>query len=338
MMYARRIRRLRIRIPLLLLTLLSLSCGTGGSEFAGGGTGGTGISTGSVSGFGSVLMNGVHYRTDDDVSPGFRTKKIARGLDRSGVRDRDVFRVGMVVIVRHSPGDNNASEIDYAPNLVGPIAAMDSVPDLAIHVLGHIVVLDNAGLFASLAQGGVVEVSGFIDASGRIRATYVEPMHPAPLPGETFEVKGFISGARPSDRAFEIGPLPDGSGNTVTVSYTPGAIRDLPAGPTDGMYVQVITRDTLPGSGGLRADSVIPLVPRTVFPESATVDLEGLVTRANVHSGDIVSFELEGKPVRADGSTVYLGGAGTDIQPDANVQARGTEAGGVLSAATIIFR
>jgi Domain of unknown function (DUF5666) len=338
MIPAGRIRRLRIRIPLLLLTFLSLSCGIGGSDFAGGGTGGTGISTGSISGFGSVVVNGVHYRTDDEVSPGFRTKKITRGQDRSSARDRDLFRVGMVVTLRHSTGDNNAAEIDYAPNLVGPIAAKDSAPDLVLQVLGHIVVLDNAALFASLAQGSVVEVSGFVDTSGRIRATFVEEMHPAPLAGETFEIHGFISAPRPSDGTFEIGPLPDGSGITVTVSYTQGAIRDLPAGPASGMYVQVVTRDTQPGSEGIRADTVTSFVPRTVFPEGATVDLDGLVTRTDIRSGDIFSFELEGKAVQADGATVFLDGTGTDIQPNARVQVQGSETGGVLSAVNIIFR
>jgi hypothetical protein len=160
------------------------------------------------------------------------------------------------------------------------------------------------------------------------------------MAGETFEIKGFISNPRPSDGTFEIGPLPfpDGSGNTVTVSYTPGAIRDLPAGPTNGMYVQVVTRDTQPGSGGIRAETVSPFVPRTVFPEGATVDLDGLVTRIDIRSGDIFSFELEGKVVQTDGSTVFPGGTGADIQPNARVQVRGTEAGGVLSAVKIIFR
>jgi len=335
----RSIRALAGALLLASVTFSLSTCGgTGGTGFSGGGTGGTGISTGSISGFGSVVMNGVHYRTDDEVSPGFRTKKVARGQDRSGARDRDLFRVGMVVTVRHSTGDNNAAEIDYAPTLVGPVAAKGSVSDLVLQVLGHGVLLDNAALFDSLAQGNVVEVSGFVDASGRIRATFVEAMHPAPLPGETFEIRGFISGPRPSDGTFEIGPLPDGSGLTVTVSYTPGAVRDLPEGATNGMYVQVLTRDTQPGSGGIRADTVTLSVPRTVFPEGATVDLDGLVTRVDLRSGGILSFELEGKPVQADGATVFLGGAGTDLQTNARIQVQGTEAGGVLSAVKIIFR
>jgi hypothetical protein len=335
----RTIRLLRGALLLAAVTFsLSTCSGIGGSEFSGGGTGGTGIGTGSITGFGSVVMNGVPYHTDDEVSPRFRTKKIARGQDRSNAKDRDVFRVGMVVTLRHSPDDNNAIEIDYEPNLVGPIAAKDSGPDLAIQVLGHFVLLDNAALFASLAQDSVVEVSGYVDNSGRIRATFVEAMRPAP---ETFEIKGFISGLPPSDgtdNTFEIGPLPDGSGFTVTVSYTPGAVQELPAGPANGMYVRVKTRDTQPGSGGIKADNVTPFVPRTVFPEGATVDLDGLVTRIDSPSGNTLSFELEGKAVRTDSSTVFPDGKGTDIQPNARVQVRGTEAGGVLSAVTVIFR
>ncbi len=337
----RSIQALVVALLLASVTVSLSTCGgIGGSEFAGGGTGGTGISTGSISGFGSVVMNGVHYRTDKQVAPGFQTKKFTKGkADRTSEGDRDVFRIGMVVTVHHSFGDNNAVEIDYAPNLVGPIAAKDSVPDLVLRVLGHTVVLDNAGLFDNLAQSGVVEISGFVDASGRIRATYVEPMHPAPLPGETFEIKGFISDPRPSDRTFEIGPLPDGSGSTVTVSYTPGAIRDLPAEPTHGMYVQVVTRDTQPVSGGIRADIVTPFAPRTVFPEGATVDIEGLVTAPWSGSENDLSFAVEGKRVRWKADTEFGGGARDDLrQTNVKVQVHGMENGGFLSAARIVFR
>ena len=330
----RSIRALAVALLLASVTVSLSTCGgIGGSEFAGGGTGGTGISTGAVSGYGSVVVNDVHYNTNA------KTKKFSNGKDNSAAIDQDLFRVGMVVTIRYTPGDNNAVEIDYAPNLVGPIAAKESVPDLAIRVMGHTVVLDNAGLFTLLAQGNVVEVSGFADNSGRIRATFVETMHPAPLPGETFEIKGFISNPRPSDGTFEIGPLPDGSGSTVTVSYTPGAVRDLPAEPTHGMYVQVVTRDTQPGSGGIRADTVAPFAPRTVFPEGATVDLEGLVTAPWSGQGNDLSFAVEGKRVRWEAGTEFGGGTRDKLrQTNLKVQVHGTENGGVLSAARIVFR
>lgn len=335
----RTIRLLHGALLLAAITFsLSTCSGNGGTDYSGGGTGGTGISTGSISGFGSVVMNGTHYYTDNAVAPGFRTKKISKGMDRSDAGDRDVFRVGMVVAIRHPSGDNNAAEIDYEPNLVGPVASKDSGADLSIQVLGHTVLLDNAVLFDSLAEGNVVEVSGFADNAGRIRATYLETLHPAPVAGDTFTIKGFISDHRPADGTFAIGPLPDGSGITATVSYTSGAVRDLPSGPADGMYVRVETRDIVPGSGGIRADHVAPFVPRTEFPEGAPVDLDGLVTRIGSRSGNFLFFDLEGKAVRTDDATIYIGGSGADIQPNRRVQVQGTEAGGALSAAVLIIR
>jgi hypothetical protein len=164
-------------------------------------------------------------------------------------------------------------------------------------------------------------------------------MHPIPLPGETFELKGFISNPLPSDGTFDIGPLPDGSGSTVTVSYTPGAIKDLPAGPTNGMYVQVVTRDTQPGSGGIRADTVAPFAPRTDFLEGATVDLEGLVTAPWSGSVNDLFFVVEGKRVRWEAGTEFGGGTRADLQQtDRKVQVHGMENSGVLSAARIVFR
>ena len=161
-----------------MLAFLSLSCGIGGTDFAGGGTGGTGISTGVVSGFGSVVVNGVHFRTDNNVAPGFRTEKKINGADKSLERDKDVFAEGMVVTVRHGAGDNNAQVIEYRDNLRGPIAVIASGADNIIEVLGQTVVVENAAIFASLKQNDIVEVSGFVDNAGRIRAAYILPVLP----------------------------------------------------------------------------------------------------------------------------------------------------------------
>jgi len=57
-------------------------------------TGGTGISTGAVSGYGSVVVNNVHFRTDDEVAPGFHTKKMSNGADKSGRMDQCRLRSG----------------------------------------------------------------------------------------------------------------------------------------------------------------------------------------------------------------------------------------------------
>jgi len=336
MIPAKRIRRLRIRILLLMLAFLSLSCGIGGSEFAGGGTGGTGISTGSVTGFGSVVVNGAHFRTDSDVAPGFKTKKLVNGSDRSGKPDREVFAEGMVVTVRHGSGDNNASVIEYRDNLRGPIAGKVSGTNNLIEVLGQTIVVDNASTFASIHQKDVVEVSGFADNAGRILATLVLPLSPSV---NEFEVKGFVSGLSLPGAAFRLGPLPDGSGATVTVSYGPASVAGLPGGPANGMYVEVVTTGGEPVGGVLPATRIAKLSARTEFPDGAPVDLEGLVTTPWSGQGNDLSFAVEGKRVRWEAGTEFLGGTRDDLrQTNRKVQVHGMENGGVLSAARIVFR
>lgn len=321
---------------LLASAAFSLSTCGGGSQYSGGGTGGTGISTGSISGFGSVVMNGAHFRTDSDVAPEFKTKKLVNGSDRSGQPDREVFAEGMVVTVRHGSGDNNASVIEYRDNLRGPIAGKVSGTNNIIEVLGQTIVVDNASTFASIHQKDVVEVSGFADNAGRILARLVLPLSPSV---NEFEVKGFVSGLSLPGAAFRLGPLPDGSGATVTVSYGPASVSGLPGGPANGMYVEVVTTDREPVGGSIAATRVTTLAARTEFPDNALVDLEGLVTTPWSGQGNDLSFAVEGKRVRWEAGTEFGGGTSDDLrQTNRKVQVHGTESGGVLSAAQIVFR
>jgi len=331
-------RTSRLLIGVLLLTLVSFTfstCGGSGTDLAGGGSSGTGVSTGSITGFGSVLMNGMEFLTDGNVAPGFVTMKTFMGMDNSSMMDRDLFRVGMVVTLHHGPNDNNASRIEYQNNLQGPIAAKN--PGNTVTVLGQTVVVDNASVFASLNLNEIVEVSGFVDSAGRIRASYIATVPCSMMmmgcTASAFEVKGYVSGLSPS--GFRLGPLPDGTGTTVAISYATPA---LSAGLADRMYVQVVTGDTQPVSGVLIATGIQQLSPRTVFPENALANLEGLVTASPSGSGNVLSFAVEGKRVRTDGNTQFAGGTAANLQPDVRVQVQGTENGGVLSAGKITFR
>lgn len=323
-------------IGVLLLTLASFTfstCGGTGTDLAGGGSSGTGISTGSITGFGSVIMNGAHYLTDSQVAPGFVTLKTFMGMDNSSMMDRVLFRVGMVVTIRHGSNDNNAQQIEYQDNLQGPIAAKNSGAENTVTILGQTVVVGDAAVFASLNLNEIAEVSGFVDSAGRIRASYIAMVPCSMMMGmctaSEFEVKGYVSGL--SSSGFRLGPLPGGTGTTVAVSYAG-------VGLGNGMYVQIVTSDAQPVSGVITATRIQPLSPRTVFPEKTMVDLEGLVTAPPSGSGSALSFALEGKQVQTDGNTQFTGGTAANIQPDVRVQVQGTENGGVLSAGKIIFR
>ena len=329
----------RLLIGVLILMLVSFtfsSCGSGGVDLAGGGVSGTGVSTGAISGFGSVFMNGMEFFTDSNVAPGFVTMKTFMGMDNSSMMDRDLFHVGMVVTIHHGPNDNNAQRIDYQNNLQGRIAAKNSGAENTVTVLGQTVVVSDAALFAPLFLNEIVEVSGFVDSTGRIHASYIT-MVPCSMmmmmcTASEYEVKGYVSGL--SSSGFQLGMLPGGTGTTVSVSFAPA----VGAGLAEGMYVQVVTTNSQPGPGGITATHINKLTPRTVFPEKAMADLEGLVTAPPSGSGTVFSFAVEGKRVQTDGATQYVGGISANLQPDVRLQVQGTENGGVLSAAKIIFR
>jgi hypothetical protein len=274
-------------------------------------------------------MNGVHYLTDSDVAPDYITHKISHGMDNTSMRDIDLYRVGMVVTIHHGTNDNNAQQIEYEDNLQGPIAAKNSGANNTVTVLGQTVVVDDAAVFASLDLNEIVQVSGFVDSAGRIRATYIERNSQSHHHGGEIEVKGFVSGL--SSSGFRLGPLPDGTGMAVTVSYTG-------TGLDNGMYVKVVTTGAQPVSGPISATSIVELTPRTVFPDKAMVDLEGLVTASPSGSGNVLSFAVEGKRVQTDGATQYVGGTAANLQLDVKLQVQGAENSGVLSAAKIIFR
>jgi Domain of unknown function (DUF5666) len=332
-------RTFRLLIGMLLLMLASFTfstCGGTGTDLAGGGSSGTGVSTGSITGFGSVVMNGVHFLTDSEVAPGFVTMKKFMGTDNSSMMDRDLFRVGMVVTIHHGPNDNNAQQIEYQDNLQGPIAAKNSGANNTVTVLGQTVVVDDAAVFASLDLNEIVEVSGFVDSAGQIHASYIAMVPCTKMKmmctASEFEVKGYVSGL--SSSGFRLGPLPDGTGTTVAVSFSPA----MGAGLADGMYVQVVTTDPQPVSGTISATRIEQLSPRTDFPEKAMADLEGLVTASPSGSGNVFSFAVEGKRVQTDGATQYVGGTAANLQLDVKLQVQGAENSGILSAAIIIFR
>jgi hypothetical protein len=332
-------RRFRLWAGALVLSLafLAFSCG-GSSDYAGGGTGGTGISTGSITAFGSVVVNGVHFRTDGDVAPGFKTKKVVNGADRSGRTAMEAFSVGLVVAVRHGAADNDASEIDYRSNVAGPVAEIISGADNVVVILGQTVVVDNAALFSALKRNDVVDVSGFSDDAGRIVVTSVLP---AALPANVFQISGYVSGLAAQNAVFRLGPLPGGVGATVSVSYAGAAIVGLPAGTglDNGMFVQVATTDREAVGGSIAASRIEKVASRTEFPDGAEVDLEGLITTPWSGQGSDRSFAVEGKLVRWGDGTTFGGGTADDLRSASRrVQIEGTETGGAVAAARIVFQ
>ncbi|MES2187349.1 MAG: hypothetical protein V4505_22555 [Pseudomonadota bacterium] len=141
----RRQRPLLAVVGACLLAALALflsGCGGGSSDYAGVGSGGSGIAEGTVSGFGSVIVDGIEYSdTDIDVA--------TRASLRLGQRVRLVF-----------DANDAAQSIAVLPQLRGPVNAAPDA-DGWLQVTGQWVrVVQSA---ADASRSGVTVLGGYTD-------------------------------------------------------------------------------------------------------------------------------------------------------------------------------
>lgn len=137
--------------------MLLAACGGGGSvDVAGVGSGGSGVASGSVTGFGSVIVDGVEY---DDSAATRDTE------DASGARVNAAVKLGQRVRVVYA-GQQVAQRIEVQAQLVGPVSQAPGA-DGVLAVMGQRVRLVGAGGDATLSSPTVLD--GYATASA-IRA------------------------------------------------------------------------------------------------------------------------------------------------------------------------
>lgn len=321
------------RLPVLVLALAGLlSCGGGGGtgSLAGAGIGGTGITRGSVTGFGSLFVNGVEFET---AGAAF----LIDGVPAAGA-DRDLFRVGQVVTVTGATNPDgltgSAREVAFEAELEGPVAA-DPVVDAdgtgkTLTILGrpvfvHVDRTNFAGVtFATLARDDVVELSGFLDANGILQATYLEGQGVLDLGTSEVRVKGVVANSDGAGR-FEL--LNTG----LAVTFSGGTdVSELPGGvPSDGQFVEV--RGVLSAPAEIAAARIEP-EDDGLDDNLDEVSLEGIVS-------DFISladFRLAGR--RVDASAATRKPAGLAVADGVRLEAEGALIGGVLIAEEIEAR
>jgi hypothetical protein len=326
---ARRLIRRFAAAMSLFLPLLSLSaCGGGAAVvglLAGGGIGGTGFSTGAIIAFGSVIVNGVEFQTNDNT--------IRRLLDDSPDnipgKDNEVFQEGMVVRVHYTAGDNTALRIDFQDDLEGPAANLDDAAG-TFTVLGQPVAFDDTTNIlvepgAVFADNAIVEVSGLYDADGLMHATFIKV---EPAGSKTvFEIKGFVSALDNQAKTFRLGPAAGSA--AVTVSFAVAELKDLPSGLDDGIFVEVKTQTP---AGTLVADSVegkSSVADDT--PAEGEASVEGFVADLTGGAASGFDFTLNGIRVHAAPGTNGIDA----VAPNVRVEAEGTVSNGILNAEKI---
>lgn len=284
---------------------LLAACGGGGGGTTAAGPDGSSVSRGTITGFGSVYVNGTRYSTD-----GARIT-----VDDEDASESDL-EVGMVVTVhgrKDADGANGQAErIDYDDELEGIVISNDIAAGAttgALNIMGQIVNVSATTVFESkvagidgvdqIVSGNIVEVSGHADGQGTIEATRIE-VKAADLATylasrDTIEVKGTVGNL--DTETFTIGQL--------TVNYAGAVLDDLPNGLANGLYVEVKSVAGLNDAGQLVASKV---------------ELENDGDKE--HRGEdgdefelegVISQDLDGDVLEVNGQTVLLT-EGTELE------------------------
>jgi Domain of unknown function (DUF5666) len=294
------------------LAIVIAACSGGGADVGSGGTGAFSVSAyseGTITGFGSVFVNGLRY---DDTS--------ASVSDEDGPRSRSDLKLGMVVAVNGNVDSNDlasASGIRYDSALLGPVALVNAGAK-TFTIIGQTVNIDASTVFdASLAQGfnsvqkdQLLEVHGFLNAAtNTVQATLVERKSST----SKYKIGGLVKNLQTSARTLQIG--------TETLSYGDinlGAVKD-------GSFIKLRLEPRIPNGTsswtitGYNTDS-----RSTQSQERAEV--EGLVTQINSPTQFVVA-----NMVVNTANASFPNGAAT-VAVGNRVQAKGKLVNGVLEA------
>lgn len=312
-----------------LVTTLVACGGGGGGSSAGVGTGGTGsFAVGTISGFGSIIVNGVRY--DDSAAT------VVDDDDNSS--SSSSLAIGQVVEIRGSVNSDGvtgtASSIGYYSALKGPVTAVN-VGAGTVTVFGQVVNVTATTLFedvsglAALAVGNVIEVYGLPAAGGAITATRIErEATTISAFGGEYRIRGVVSGtvATAPGVRFTVG--------TVTVQVTDTADTNVVRGTiTDGVFVKVRLAKTEISPNTYTATRV--RVKERVYESGVSkAEVQGLISEFTSSSA---AFKVNGYPVQLGTTVTYEDGAVGDLANDVRIEAKGVVTNGVLVISKVEF-
>ncbi len=305
-------------------------CGGGGGTSVAG-IGGTGKTiSGTITGFGSIFVNGVEYdidnasfNIDNDNSPGLNQADL---------------RIGMVVILTGSDDGTvgTATQVVYDNEIKGPVSGLVSSPGgtaKSFTVFGANVVVDVADTtfdnsstpgfdFTTLADGDIVEVSGLFDNSNTLVATYIEKTDDLNPGSSIVEIKGT------PDANTNAGIGDSFTLNGVTVNIVAGTdLSGIPGSRvTDTQFIEV--EGTLISTSPDIIEAIrIEQGDEGIGSDDGEASIEGFISSFTDNS----SFKVSGQQVNATGATFVPAGL-TLSNNNQRVEVEGTLVNGILIA------
>ena len=280
------------------------------------------FTAGAISGFGSVIVNGVRF--DDSLA----------SIKEEDGDDSRELKLGMMVGVNSSApslgSTPRASSISFVSELKGAIdsrATSDSFVVLGVKVLiTNTTVCDvpAAAGCASLKVGDVVEVYGSFAAAtatapATLTATRIE-LQTAPL---FLKLRGAISNLNITAKTFNVGT------QTATVTYA-GIAAAVPATLANGLLVRVKVKAAKTPDGLYEAVRIKVPGERKVA-DSGEAKVEGRITVA-IDAAKI--FSVNGVQVDASNASLPAGGTAS-LVVGVQVEIEGKIVNGVLVATKV---
>lgn len=301
-------------------------------QACGGGETGTGviakdISIGTITGFGSVYVNGVEYETTDS---NFEVE------EQEG--SEDDLKVGQVVTVEGAVNADGttgvATRISYADEVEGIVLSNDMLTTGSLNVMGQIVHVDSKFEFEStvagiasadlIVAGNIVEVSGYSSGAGEIWATMIE-VKAANHTDEEIELKGKIAALDDEAKTFMLGAL--------SVDFSGASLETALA---NDLFVEVKS-NSAPNVDAVLAATKVELENDGVREEESgddgdEIELQGIITALSADG-----FDLNGRAVKVDGDTEFVNGTQGNLLLGTIVEVDGEVKDGVLVAEEIDF-
>ena len=315
----------------LFFGLMLVACkGSGSGMMAGGGIGGTGIiSVGSISAFGSIVVNGTEFDTSNAALV-IDGEEIGIG-DHTILNNLDIGRVVTVEGTGEVVGNSfEAVSVSYGDDVEGPVESIRDINPITkeIVVLGQTVILNvvtkfKETTFEAIDLGDVVAVSGMSDDLGIIWANFVEKTGDF-AQGVSVEVKGIVENLDSIAQTFKI--------NDITVDYSLADTGRLPSGVlNDGLFIEV--EGSLDVIGGAILATDLALANDLSDGNSAEIEVMGFVTDLE----SISKFTVGNQPVQVDADTLFVDGEPEDVGLGAKLEAEGSLVDGIIFAWEIEF-
>ena len=270
-------------------------CGGGGTGVAGLSSGGTGsFTSGTITGFGSIIVNGIRYNND--------TATVLTSDD--SVSSNPALQLGMVVNIEGSavtPASSTtglptatAYRITYGSEWIGPVSNRAAT---TFQILGHTVDVLATTLFGGVVQQlselrdtHFVEVYGYVDqVDGHIQASRIDVSTVQP---SAYKLSGAITQINQVSGTANLGQ--------TAISWSLPAV--LPSGLSSGDFVRVVL-DPSP-VGAVWTATRIQLVSSPLSRLSADHDYEAEIHGSITAYQSSANFVVNGIPVNASAAQI----------------------------------